>query len=80
MTLNEIMKYIESEYEIINRTPCEICGGDFLADSLQIAIIDGVPYDLCNCICSNCGYEKDFLFNAPFIDEEFHKILKKNLN
>ena len=28
MILNDIMKYIESEFSVINDTHCEICGGE----------------------------------------------------
>lgn len=80
MKVNEIMKYIESEYSVINETPCDICGGEFFADNLNIEIIDGIPYDVCECICSNCGYEKTFEFTAPFIDEKAQKKIVKKLN
>jgi hypothetical protein len=69
MTIRDIMKYIESEYSIINYTPCEICGGDYIAENLKIDIVDDIPYDVCDCICSYCGHEKTFEFCAPFIDE-----------
>ena len=80
MTIREIMKFIESEYSVINETPCEICGGDFFADELTIDIIDGVPFDICDCVCSNCGSAKTFEFKAPFFDEKALKKLKKNMN
>lgn len=80
MILRDIMKYIESEYRVINHTPCEICGGDYLTEEIQIAFIDDVPYDLCSCICSHCGHEKIFEFSAPFIDENGMKKMKKYLN
>ncbi|MCY6960538.1 metal-binding protein [Clostridium brassicae] len=70
MVLNDIMKYIESEYGIINSTPCEICGGSYMADELEIHIIDNIPYDVCVCVCSECGHEKLFTFCAPFLDEK----------
>ncbi|MCM0647780.1 metal-binding protein [Clostridium swellfunianum] len=77
MTVRDIMKYIESEFKIINHTPCEICGGDYFAEDTHIAIIDDVPYDLCTCTCSNCGHEKTFEFSAPFLE---NKQSRKNLN
>jgi hypothetical protein len=80
MTFKDIMKYIESEFKVINLTPCEVCGGDYFADDLQATMINGSPYDICNCICSDCGYEKTFEFNAPFIDRKALKNFKKNLN
>lgn len=80
MTFKDIMKYIESEYEVINLTPCEVCGGYYMAEDLQVAIIDGTPYDICSCICSECGYEKTFQFNAPFIEGKSLKNSKKNMN
>lgn len=70
MNLREIMKYIESEFLIINETPCDICGGKYFTDDLSINLIDHVPYDICDCICSNCGHKKAFKFYAPFISEE----------
>jgi hypothetical protein len=80
MTIRDIMKYIESEFKVINQTPCEVCGGDYLTEDIQIALIDDVPYDICACICSNCGYEKIFEFSAPFIEDKISKKLKKKLN
>jgi hypothetical protein len=79
MNIREIMQYIESEYEVINSTPCEVCGGDYFADGLDISVIDGEPFDICECICSNCGHEKDFVFSAPFIDPKLKKT-KRTLN
>ena len=29
------MKYIESEFYVINDTPCEICGGEYVAENLK---------------------------------------------
>lgn len=80
MTIRDIMKYIESEFLVINDTPCEICGGEYVAEDLKIDIVDGVPYDVCDCICSNCGYEKTFEFCAPFVDEDSLKNAKNILN
>lgn len=80
MTLRDIMKYIESEYKVINATPCEVCGGDFFAEDIKVALIDDIPYDICSCVCSNCGHEKVFEFSAPFIEEKEIKKIKRNLN
>ncbi|MBL4936378.1 metal-binding protein [Clostridium sp. YIM B02515] len=80
MTVRDIMKYIESEYKVINHTPCEMCGGDFLTEEIQVAVIDNIPYDICSCICSNCGHERVFEFGAPFIEDKVSKKLRKNLN
>ena len=80
MTVRDIMKYIESEYKVINLTPCEFCGGDYITEEIELALIDDIPFDICSCVCSNCGHEKDFEFIAPFIDEKHTNKLKKNLN
>lgn len=80
MLLNDIMKYIESEYNIINSTPCEICGGEFIAEDLEIHIIDNIPYDVCICTCSECGHEKSFTFCAPFIDDNLLDLAKQSMN
>ena len=80
MTFKDIMKYIESEYEVINLTPCEVCGGYYIAEDLHLAVIDGFPYDMCSCVCSECGFEKTFQFNAPFIDAKDINKFKKNMN
>ncbi|MCY6484857.1 metal-binding protein [Clostridium aestuarii] len=77
MTLYDIMKYIESEYDIINSTPCEVCGSSYITEDLQIALIGDVPYDICTCVCPKCGNEKFFQFCAPFIDDESLKAAKK---
>jgi hypothetical protein len=70
MTIRDIMKYIESEYEIINSTPCEICGHDYITEYLGIDLIDGIPFDILQCTCEKCGHEKTFSFCAPFLDDE----------
>jgi hypothetical protein len=77
MVLRDIMKYIESEYGIINSTPCEVCGGSFAAESLEVHIVDNIPYDICVCACSECGHEKSFSFCAPFIDDALFKTVKR---
>ncbi|MFD3158508.1 metal-binding protein [Haloimpatiens sp. FM7330] len=80
MTLRDIMKYIESEYNIINSTPCEICGGSFLAESIKVNIINSLPYDICECICDTCGHKKTFKFSSPFINEENLNEFKNSMN
>ncbi|MGY0374046.1 metal-binding protein [Clostridium sp. JNZ J1-5] len=79
MVLRDIMKYIESEYDIINSTPCDVCGGSYIAEDLEIHIIDDIPYDVCTCTCSECGHEKAFSFCAPFIDDELLKVAKRSM-
>ncbi|MBU5486217.1 metal-binding protein [Clostridium sp. MSJ-11] len=76
MTIKDIMEFIESEYKIINNTPCEVCGGEYFADDLNVDLIDDIPHDICICVCSDCGHEKIFEFYAPFIDE-IHKRKRK---
>lgn len=80
MTIRDIMKYIESEYLVINDTPCEICGGEYVAESSRIDLFDDIPFDVCDCICSSCGHEKTFQFCAPFIEDEGLKKAKNILN
>lgn len=80
MTIREIMKYIESEYSVINNSPCEVCGGEYITEDLGIDIVDGIPYDICSCVCSHCGHEKTFEFCAPFVDEKGLKKAKNLLN
>ena len=80
MTIRDIMKYIESEYGIINQTPCEVCGGEYFAEDLEIVLIDEIPFDVCECTCSNCGHERSFMFTAPFIELKNHKNILKKLN
>ncbi|MDP4145295.1 MAG: metal-binding protein [Bacillota bacterium] len=80
MTLRDVMKYMESEYNIINNTPCEVCGDTYVTENFDIALIEDMTYDICECVCPNCGHEKIFEFHAPFIDEDDLKNLKKKLN
>lgn len=81
MTIKDVMKFIESEYNVINNTPCEMCGGELLADYSNVDLIDDIPHDICFCICSHCGHEKVFEFYAPFIDEiQKRKKRKSTLN
>lgn len=80
MTINDIMEFIESEYNIINSTPCEICGGSFIAEKKLLALIDDVPFDVCNCTCEDCGHKRSFSFTAPFIPSLDNEELKNRLN
>lgn len=75
-----MMKYIESEYSIINNTPCAICGGDFFAEGMGIEVVNGIPYDICECVCSNCGNEKIFEFVSPVSSYDKLKKIRKKLN
>ncbi|MEL7596812.1 MAG: metal-binding protein [Clostridiaceae bacterium] len=80
MVLRDIMKYIESEYGIINSTPCQICGSSYIVEDLEIHIIDNIPYDVCICVCPECGHEKIFTFCAPFAqDQEVLRLAKQNM-
>ena len=80
MVLNDIMKYVESEFSIINYTHCKICGGNFLTKESEIEVIDGIPYDVCYCVCSHCGFERNFEFFAPYVDDKHFNKFKKVLN
>lgn len=65
MTVNDIMEFIESEYIVINNTPCEICGGEFITEATGLYFENGVSGTISHCVCSKCGNRKDFLFRAP---------------
>ena len=80
MIINDIMKYIESEFDIIRLTPCEVCGGEYFTEAQKLAIINEIPYDICSCVCSDCGYEKTFTFCAPFLESETFKKAKEIMN
>ncbi|EDS76777.1 hypothetical protein [Clostridium massiliodielmoense] len=80
MVLNDIMKYIESEYNIINSTPCEICGDSYVAENLEVHIIDNIPYNVCVCICPTCGHERIFKFCAPFVNDDVFNEVKRKFN
>ena len=67
MNLNEVMKFVESEYIIINNTPCDICGGDYLTESVGLTFENGKPENITHCVCESCGHEREFSFRAPFI-------------
>ncbi|GAA0785397.1 metal-binding protein [Hathewaya limosa] len=70
MISKETMLYIESEYSIINSTPCEFCGSNLIIDELYVEFIEGYPHHLCICTCSKCGNEKVFAFSAPYFRNE----------
>lgn len=82
MTIRDLMKYIESEYKIINTTPCDMCGssGIYYAEEMGFEIQNGLPFDVLNCVCSECGYEKKFEFSVPYEAEDNDDIYKENLN
>lgn len=69
MNTQEAMKYVESEYEIVRLTPCEICGGEYLQNYQEIVSKDDLMYDILTCVCSRCGHEKYFEFHAPYLEE-----------
>lgn len=65
MNVREIMKYIESEFIIINNTPCNLCGGRYITESSGFDFDNGMPSNITSCVCENCGNRKDFSFRAP---------------
>jgi hypothetical protein len=65
MNVKEIMEYIESEFIIINNTPCNICGGSYITESSGFNIEDGTPSNVTSCVCEDCGNKKNFFFRAP---------------
>lgn len=79
MNIREIMKYIESEFIIINNTPCNICGGKYITESSGFDIENGMPSNITSCICESCGSRKDFYFRAPMGGLNVQKD-KKELN
>ena len=81
ISLSRILELdLESEYLVISYTPCEICGGDYITRYSNVILIDDIPYDICDCICSNCGHEKTFQFCAPFIKDESMVNIRTILN
>ncbi len=80
MVIKDVMKYIESEIVVINATPCEVCGGDYIAEQMEPVIIDDMPYDICSCMCEKCGHFKTFEFSAPFLDNESFDKIKNSMN
>lgn len=69
MNTQEVLRYVESEYEIVRLTPCEVCGGEYLQNYQEIVSKDDLMYDILTCVCSKCGHEKSFEFYAPYLDE-----------
>ncbi|KPU43076.1 hypothetical protein OXPF_33260 [Oxobacter pfennigii] len=78
MNSQEVMRYVESEYEIIRLTPCEVCGGEYLHNYQEIVSKDDSMYDILICACSKCGHEKSFEFHAPYLEEIKKKTKKKD--
>ena len=78
MNTQEAMRYVESEYEIVRLTPCEVCGGEYIQHFQEIVSKDDNMYDLILCSCSNCGHEKSFEFHAPYLEDANIKQEKKN--
>jgi hypothetical protein len=78
MNAQEAMRYVESEYEIIKLTPCEICGGEYLQNYQEVVSRDDLMYDILTCVCSNCGHEKSFEFHAPYLEEVKKKTKSKS--
>lgn len=78
MDSQEAMRYVESEYEVIRLTPCEVCGGEYLQNYQEIVSRDDTVFDILICVCSKCGHEKVFEFHAPYLEEVKKKSKKKN--
>lgn len=72
------MRYVESEYEVIRLTPCEICGGEYIQNYQEIVNKDDNIYDILICVCSKCGHEKSFEFYAPYLEEKKRKTSRKS--
>lgn len=80
MIVRDFMKYVESEYIVINNTPCEVCGGHFETEDIDLDVSEGTPYDSIFCVCPDCGYEKIFNFTMPFMEEGNISLNSKDLN
>lgn len=78
MNLNDSMKYIESEYEIINSTNCNLCNANFTITKLDIEFFNNIAHKIYYCSCEKCDKEKLFIFNAPYVSNINDKILIKS--
>ena len=65
MDYRQLMEFVESEYIIINNTPCDICGGEYITEGTGFHFENGVPSTVSACVCERCGNRKDFLFRSP---------------
>lgn len=65
LSQRDLMRYIETEYIIINNTPCEVCGGNYITEAIGVFISEGEPSTISQCVCEKCGNKKDFLFRSP---------------
>lgn len=65
MNVKELMEFVESEYIIINNTPCEICGGRYINEANGFNFENGIPSNVSSCVCESCGNRKEFFFRAP---------------
>ncbi len=79
MNVRELMEYVESEYIIINNTPCELCGGTYITEGNGFNFENGVPTNVTQCVCEQCGNRKEFSFMAPFSGPNSGDV-KKELN
>ena len=78
MNTQEAMRYVESEYEVVRLTPCEVCGGEYLQNYQEIVSKEDFVYDILICVCSKCGHEKAFEFHAPYLEELKKRSRKSN--
>lgn len=58
----EIVQSVSEEYEIVRNTPCE-CGGSFLVKMQSLHEHNSKMYDVLHCKCTQCGLQKDFIFD-----------------
>lgn len=65
MNVKELMQFVESEYVVINNTPCEICGGRYITEANGFNFENGVPSNVSSCVCESCGNKREFYFRAP---------------
>ncbi|PKK39949.1 hypothetical protein ABB02_00738 [Clostridiaceae bacterium JG1575] len=67
MNVMDAMRFIESEFIIINSTPCSVCGGHYITESSGFHVADHAAMNVTSCYCERCGSRKDFSFRAPQI-------------
>lgn len=69
MDIFNIPKYIETEFVVINNSPCPICGGSYITNDFFVSIENDSVFDIMSCMCENCGNSKDFKFLLHEIGE-----------
>ncbi|MBD3350613.1 MAG: hypothetical protein GF364_03910 [Candidatus Lokiarchaeota archaeon] len=77
----EIIKVsdVAEEYKYVYNLVCDNCGakGEIKVKLQKLTQINGIPHDILECECTNCGKKYDFTFDVAECFKKYEDMFKK---